>query len=437
MKMRMLAGLLVGGLFLSPQAWADEVVEKMREHLAAGQFDAAYAVATQHADRIGAADFDILYGIAAIEAGRGGEGVLALERYRMTAPHDAQATLHLARGYLLLGELARARAELEALLAASPAPEVASAADALLDAARTQESAAAGSAKVYVEAGMGTDSNVNGGVGSSVVTLPVFGQIALPDGVTETGDYFTHLAAGAQATRALKPGLSVFGGVDFNTRLHANDDDYDQRGMGGHAGVTLNQGGTLWRATASHHTLWLENDRYRSVTGLAGEWATGVHPGGMFNTFVQYARFDYGAAGAGVRDADFVGVGAGYRRVFAGALRPTFALSLTFGDESNDRNREDYSRNLWGISGTVSVTPLPRLNLSATLMHQESQYGADDPLLLVTREDRFDSLTLGATYLIDRRLSVRGEIGYVDNYSNIALYKYDRLQGLVKLRYEF
>ncbi len=436
MKLLKLAGWTICCIAFCSSAWADDLLEDLRQKVAAGAFDAAYAAARQNDERMGDAEFDLLFGIAAIETGRGGEGVLALERSRLAYPRDAQVALHLARGYLILGEATRARAELEALLADAPDDETAAAARILLETARTRESAAAGGARLYAEAGIGVDSNVNGGVGASVVTLPVFGQVVLPTSVTKTGDTFTHLAAGAQGTRTMEPGLAVFGGVDFNTRLHANDYAFDQRGLGGHAGVSLNRGGTLWRATASHHTLWLENDRYRGVTGLAGEWATDLHPGGMLNAFLQYARFEYGASGAGVRDADFYGIGAGYRRMFGGAMRPTLALALTYGDERNDRNRPDFSRELWGISAGFSFMPAPRWNLSATLMHQESGYQANDPLLGVTRDDRYGSLALGATYLADQRLSLRGEIGYIDNQSNIPLYKYDRANGMLKLRYE-
>lgn len=421
----------------SSVAWADDTVGALRQKVVAGDYDAAMALARQHGDRFGDAEFDLWYGIAAIESGRGGEGVLALERYRMANPQDGQATLHLARGYLILGEAVRARAELDALLKDNPTGDIADAARALLDAARAQESAAGGGARLYVEGGIGVDSNVNGGVGNAVVTLPVFGQVALPTAATKTGDTFTHIAAGAQASKTLEPGLSLFGGVDFNSRLHVTDKNFDQNGLGGNVGLALNQGGTMWRATLSHHTLWLENDRYRSVNGLAGEWATAVHPGGMLNAFVQYARFDYGAAGTGVRDADFYGIGAGYRQTFAGAMRPTLGVALTYGDERNGQGRPDYSRKLKGITGTFSLLLQPRLSFSASLMHQESDYQADDPLLAATRHDRFDNLTLGVTYLIDKQLSLRGEIGYTDNRSNIQLYAYDRAQGMVKLRYEF
>lgn len=437
MKLKILAGCLACGLLFSQFVRADEAGDPLRELIASGRFDAAYEVAERHQERLGEPGFDILYGLAAIETGRASEGVLALERYRMAAPRDSQAALHLARGYLLLGEAVRARTELEALLGAGLAPDLAEMANALLDVARMQESAIAGGSRGYVEAGLGSDSNVNGGVSGAVVTLPVFGQITLPGTTAKTGDTFAQAAAGVQGTRFIEPGLAVFGAVDFNARALAHDSDYDQSVLGGNVGVSLNRAGTIWRATASHQTLWLDGNRYRSVTGLAGDWATGIYPGGMVNAFLQYARFEYGDLGAGQRDADFYGVGAGYRKIFTGALRPTLNFSLTLGGERNDRGHPEYSRSLWGMSGSFSVRPLPRLTLAATILHQESDYDASDPLLLVTRHDRYDSLSLGATYLLDRQLSLRGEIIYADNRSNIPLYAYDRLQGLVKLRYEF
>ncbi len=418
-------------------AWADEVLDRLRALVNEGRANEAYALAQEQAGRMGEPEFDLFFGLAAIETGRAGQGVLALERYRLAFPQDQRAGLYLARGYLALGEPARARAELEAILADSPTGDIADAARTLLDAARAREAAAAGGARFYVEAGAGTDSNVNGGTGTAVVTLPVFGPVVLPDRVVRTGDNFTHLAAGGSASRTLEPGLAVFGGAELTSRNHFTDTAFDQSGLGGHLGVSLNRGGTLWRATASHHTLWLENDRYRSVTGLAGEWAMSLPPAQTVNAFLQYARFEYGAAGAGLRDADFWGAGVGLRHGFAGAMRPTVSVALTVGDERNDRNRPDFSRTLAGLQGVLTVAPASRWSLSAAFLYQDSRYDAADPFLGVTRKDSYRSLTLGAAYLVDRNLSVRGELAYTDNDSNIALFKYDRTQAMVKLRYEF
>ena len=429
-------GLIAGGLFIAGQAMAAPA-DDLRDLLEQNRFFDAYQVGRSLPEHYGEPAFDLYFGISAIEAGHASEGVLALVRYRMVTPDDGQGALHLARGYLVLGETVRSRAELDVLLGTAPPPEIAAAAEALLAIVRSRESAVAGGARFYGEAGLGSDSNVNGGIDSATVTLPVFGQISLPAQARKTSDTFTHFAAGTHLSRTIKPGLSVFGGMDVSTRLLSDVNQFNQTTLGGSLGAAHNRGGTLWRVTASHHTLWLKNHRYRSVNGLAGEWSKDVGSGSMLNAFLQYARFGYGSIGADIRDADFYGIGGGYRRTFTGVWRPALNLTVTHGKERNDRNRLDLSRDIWGISGTLAATPMPRLGLWATLAYQESDFGANDPLLGTKRRDRFNSVTLGSTYLIDRHLSVRGELVHMDSRSNIPLFTYKRTHGAIKIRYDF
>jgi opacity protein-like surface antigen len=46
-------------------------------------------------------------------------------------------------------------------------------------------------------------------------------------------------------------------------------------------------------------------------------------------------------------------------------------------------------------------------------------------------------LGLGAIYLVNRNLSIRGEYRYAKNTSNLELYEYTRHVGALKVRYEF
>ena len=64
-----------------------------------------------------------------------------------------------------------------------------------MDAIRARESRYKTTAGFFAEAGVGYDTNVNGGVGSPNLTLPVFGAVTLQTG-TKTADSFGHLAAG-------------------------------------------------------------------------------------------------------------------------------------------------------------------------------------------------------------------------------------------------
>ncbi|HRE14893.1 MAG TPA: hypothetical protein PLD37_11920, partial [Usitatibacteraceae bacterium] len=87
-----------------------------------GKLSEAWTAARAAPERLGQPDFDFVYGVAAIAAGRATEGVLALERYLLAFPDNDPARVELARGYLAIGEDARAREEFQAVLDRRPPP---------------------------------------------------------------------------------------------------------------------------------------------------------------------------------------------------------------------------------------------------------------------------------------------------------------------------
>lgn len=112
MKIRTSALLLA---LLSANALAG-VTEDIKGLLEQNRYSEAFQLGQKNADLFGEPAFDFFYGIAAIESGRPGEGVLALERYVLSYPDNRNARFNLARGYYVLGEDQRARDEFEALL---------------------------------------------------------------------------------------------------------------------------------------------------------------------------------------------------------------------------------------------------------------------------------------------------------------------------------
>ena len=83
----------------------------------------AYALGRNTPEALGDPAFDFYFGIAATDSGHAGEGVLALERYMLNFPDNANARLELARAYFTLGEDARAREEFENVRKSNPPPE--------------------------------------------------------------------------------------------------------------------------------------------------------------------------------------------------------------------------------------------------------------------------------------------------------------------------
>lgn len=147
----------------------------------------------EHAER------DLIMGVAAVESGRAAEAAPLLRRHLQSHPDHPQsprARLELGRAYLQTGQLDAAKSEFDAVLATDP-PEAVVKNIQLAQAAIEQEKQALGThLSGYVDAGVGYDSNINAGVKSDVVNLPVFGEIQLNQGSTEIDSAVGTLAAG-------------------------------------------------------------------------------------------------------------------------------------------------------------------------------------------------------------------------------------------------
>ena len=141
-------------------------VDDLRTAVEAGDSAAAYArhCATSIDAPERPPEFDLWCGVAAVDIGRSGEGVLALERYVLQFPDDARARLELARAYFYAGDDVRSREEFEAVARSQPPPEVQAGIDRYLAALTDREARYRGRRTAFVELGGGYDSNANAGV---------------------------------------------------------------------------------------------------------------------------------------------------------------------------------------------------------------------------------------------------------------------------------
>lgn len=429
-----LALLIAAGAQPARGAPADEV----RALLEQGRSKEAYELASRHPEELGKPEFDFYYGIAAVDSGHAGAGVLALERYIVQFPDNDRARLELARAYFVLGELARAREEFETVLRRGPPPEVEATIDRFMDSIRSQETRYRTSASFYVELGGGYDSNVNSGVGNPVISVPTLGVVQLAQVGARSADYFAHLGAGAQFSHPVAPGFALVGGVGAEGKLHSNSFDqlFDQVGAAAYAGASYLRDRNLARATISLSTLYVDYDRFRDAATFGAEWHRQLDEFNSGSVFGQYARLAYPSSP--VRDSDFYGLGVGWRRAFVVRYQPVFQVQALYGQERNDAEpvRDDLSRELYTLRGGLSLTPAPRWGASIALAYTRSSFDEPDALFLVSREDDYYAVELGASYRVTRQLSLRADYLYSDNRSNIALYEYTRDVITLRVRYE-
>ena len=401
-----------------------------------GDAKGAYELGKKHPDQLGNPAFDFYFGIAAIDSGRAGEGVLALERYIVNFPDNVQARLELARGYFILGEDTRAREEFSEVLKTKPPAAVVANIERYLDAIRARESVYRTTAGAFVEFGLGYDSNINGGVSDANINLPNFGLVTVAAGGVKISSSFAQLTGGANIVHPVAPGLAVFGSVTADYKMHDIHREFDQGNLNLAGGVSYLREQDLYRATLSFNTFDVDYNRFRDVTGLTGEWTRQLDELQAVSGFLQYAELDYAGDNA-VRDSRLTGVGAGYRRSFIGPWRPLLSLSGSYAQENNRRNRDDLGRDIYGLRAAVGLTPAPRWAVSAGATFQLSDYDAPDVLLATTRRDKYYAADLTASYALTRNLSLRGELLLSKNESNIALFQYKREVIAVKVRYDF
>ncbi len=409
--------------------------DELKALLEQGKPAAAYALAKQNPQELGNSVFDFYFGIAAVDSGRAGEGVLALERYVINFPGNVQARLELARGYFILGDDARARDEFTDILKAAPPPEVAVKIERYLDAIRSRESAYRTSAGAFIEYGLGYDSNINGGISKSNVILPNFGLVTIASSGVKTGSGFSQLTAGVAITHPLAPGKALFGSMSGDFKSHASGKEFDQGSHGISAGASYLKDKNLFRATLSFNQMDVDHGRFRSTTGLTGEWTRQLDEFQVIGGLLQYSTLDY-PGNNDSRDSRLTVAGLNYRLAFIGKWQPMLLVSGNLGREDNQRGRDDLARDILGLHAALSVTPLPKWALSIRGTSQQSGYAAPDTLFTTTRRDNYNSLDLIASYALRSNLSLRGEAVVARNHSNQELYRYRREVFTIKIRHD-
>jgi hypothetical protein len=420
------------------QALCAAPADDVQALLEKGDAKAAYELGRKHRDQLGNPAFDFYFGIAAIESGNAGEGVLALERYVLTFPDNVSARLQLARGYFALGEDARARDEFESLRALKPPADIAATVDRFLDAIRLRESRYTPSGGLYVELGIGYDSNVNGGVANANIFLPNLGPVIVAQSGQRISDGFTNLAAGGFFSYPVAPGIALFGNAQGDARFNWDGENsvFDTGNYNLAGGVSVLRDKSLYRFGLNYNELTQDIRHLRGAPGASAEWNYQIDELQAFTLGAQYADFNYNSANR-PRDAEFWGAVLAYRRQFSHAWQPALFLSVNAGTEDSRENRDDLVRDLWGGRIGVSFTPAAKVGVAAGYTYTRSDYKAADAFLGVTRKDDYHALDAVVTYLYSRNLSFRFEALYSKNRSNIELFEVPRDIYAVKARYEF
>jgi len=409
---------------------ADAAAKAARE-----QAEAAYAaLSAEVGQRAGDPAFDYALGIAALDSGRFGQAIIAFQRVLAVQPDNAAARAELARAYALAGDIDTAREQFATVVDDPSLPDPVR--QRFTGFVRQFDRAIKGGGSDisgFVDARVGHDSNINTATEQSSIVIPLFsflGPGQLGAGARAQSDEFYDITAGLSGVTAIGRQDRLFGSVLANWRDNLNTSLFDQAALtatAGYAHSFANQ--DVISLSGQVQEFRLDDASFRTSWGLTGQYTRPLSGGRALTVSAQWNRLDF--AGDPLRDADRFAGGVG----FVGKI---FAANITGGKEETRRGSGDHlSFDFVGANIGAEVPVAKRVAVVGGLAFDLRRHDAPDPLFLVKREDERLDLSAGLKVAIVDRLFLQPTATYSRNWSNIALFDFERWTASVGARFEF
>lgn len=462
LRTSILLALMVGGLEVVSAGELDEA----RSLIRSGQPEAALdKLQALEAERAGDPDYDYLLGIAALDAGRPGVAVFALERVVAVQPNNAQARAELARAYFMLRDNELAKQELENVKAMAPPEPVQATINKYLDALDQRFEAMRTHVSVYAQAGVGFDTNINAAANDDTFVFPTPTFVAdlinnntapatVGGFVPEENAPFYTGELGGSVTHSITPDLYMFITGRIAGRHNADAEDFDEHRLGADVGLRYLKGKNTYTVTVSGEEFNLNDEPYRGTAGLSFQWQHAYDARNQVTGFARLTNLRYHNSttypGNSFNDADQWMLGVAWGHQLGGKGEPVIFASLFLAEEDERRkvattvngNAVNTSglvaRDYWGVRLGGQYTLTDQWDLVGSLTAQFSDYDGPHPSFSDReREDDFYYLSVGGNYQMTRQWLIRPRLTFATNDSNVPLSDYDRWQAHVTARYTF
>lgn len=403
----------------------------------------------QHAGKV---RFDYLIGIAALDSGQPDKATLAFERVLAMNPDSAAARLDMARAYYQLGDLPRARTEFSAALKQNPSTSTRANIQRYLDAIDAQKSGKRTRYSGYVEAGIGRDSNVNYTTSQSHVFVDSeMTTVALGPTNAKVSDNYLAAATGGEVSHGLNAKWGLYAGADIRKHANRSHTDFDSLNTSWRAGIVYEAQADRLRASTVGSQYELGGSSHSKTHGYKIEWRHVFSPANQLNVFNQSVQYRYVDPLMQPNDIDQQAYGLGWMHVMQEG-KSTLSGSVHFGSEKDvspailvsgigtinpSGGRNDGAKSFSGLRIGGQAATGERTTLFASAGMQTGDYDKINYLFLRKRKDRLYDLNVGADWQWSKYWTVRPQLNYSRNDSNIAIYDYDRMDVSLSVRRDF
>lgn len=433
-------GVTIALIVCGNQAFASSQLQQIEALFHQGKTKQAYDLAVEYLpEGEGDPEFDLLYGQLAIDNGKISHGIFALERVLLMQPNRHVARLEMARGYFLLGQQERAKAEFDRVLAANPPRAVREKVARYLSAITHRQSEYKTTARGYAKFGLGYDSNINSASSEKTFNTPTLGTGTFDDESLAQDAAFAKVVLGGRVTHPFAKGKYLFFGVDLEQKVNDGNDAYDLGSADFYGGYGMIAGKASVRVTAAAQHLQLDYRPYLDMYNVTAEGQYKLSPKKNLNGFVRLGAIEY--SNLDNRDANTVTAGIGATVYTDWRFKPSFSAMVFGGIEDpythNATSKAIAEKESVGASLSSRLNINSRSTVDLSLLWQNTRYQGEDNVFLVKRADDYYKLAASYTRKLSEKWQLKLEASHSLLDSNISIYDYERDQVSGSVRYDF
>jgi len=421
-------------------AWAADadIVAQGEALFREGRYAEAYKLLEPLEDRLaGDPKFDYLLARSALETGNPSKASFIYERILAVQPDYVGVRLEMGRAYLALGDYARAKLEFETVMRFDNLPP-----DLRQQAqiyGKAAEDAISGKKTIgfgYLEYGYGYDSNPLSATRISEMTLADGSILTLPPAALAHSDHYNAVSTGGEVSHALGNKFSVFLGADLRDREYQNIDLADNYSLDGRGGFGYNEGAHNTRIGMTGGSYWLDRTKARKSYGWTFDYRYLAGKQDQLTFNASGTRFLYLPDALQINSYDLYQGAAGWLHASEDG-KGVASFILLGGYEKQTDGRVDGNKPFYG--GRLALQRALSDSLGAFFSGgaQTGKYSQINAAFDTKRQDTFYDATVGVTWSFYKRWSLRPQVSYFKNKSNIALYEYDRTDASVNVRVDF
>ena len=419
-------------------AASDQTLTEAGSLIRNGDFKAAYQLLEPlEAARAGDVNYDYLFGVAAVESGNPTRGAFALERVLAIDPNNNDARAEMAKAHFILGENEASKAEFNNVLAQNPDAETKKTVEKLLTAIQKIDGTTT-TFGAYLEFGLGYDSNVSSAPGITSVSVPIFGGalLDLGSGGNEKSDNFMSLAGGLSFRHPLTSQLATFGSIGGNQKINGSELGFDTSNLDFNAGLQYRLDQNNFTVAVQDNHFDLNDEAFRRAYGGSAQWLHNFDASNQAGIYAQYSRLKF--IGNEFRNAERSIVGINAAHVFNGDLSPVLYGSIYGGREDARNSQVDFlDQDIVGMRLGGQLSFASRWQLLGSLAAELRDNDEQDLAFLTKRKDRQYDASLGLNFIPARDWSIKPQITYTKNDSNIVINDFDRTIVSVTARKDF